>query len=116
MGMSKKTKKSKTVRLTLNEAVKQSKTLKKGEKTAAELKHLQDAEIDYSDIPELTQEFWRNARMLRPAHKTPLTLRLDDDVITWFKSLGKGYQSEMNAVLKAFVETQKCREGKHSGH
>lgn len=36
-----------------------------------------------------------------------MSLRLDDDIIDWFKQEGKGYQSRMNAVLRAYVETQK---------
>jgi uncharacterized protein (DUF4415 family) len=60
-------------------------------------------EIDTSDIPELTEKFWRNAvrnPFYRPVKKQ-LTLRLDADVIAWLRSHGKGYQTRANALLRA---------------
>lgn len=110
MATSKKPNKSKTVRMTLEEAVKQSSALKPGEKTARQLSALKDHDIDYSDIPQLTETFWRHLELLRPTPKRMMTLRLDDDVVDWFKSHGKGYQSEINAVLKAYVETWKTMD------
>jgi uncharacterized protein (DUF4415 family) len=41
--------------------------------------------------------------------KKQLTIRLDEDVIDWFKSQGKGYQTRMNAVLRQFMEHEKNR-------
>jgi len=61
-----------------------------------------DSEIDYSDIPELTDEQLKNAvrgRFYRPVKKQ-VTARLDADVIEWLKKQGKGYQSRMNAILR----------------
>ena len=63
-----------------------------------------DAEIDTSDIPELTDDFFKNARVRWPGNKKQLTLRLDPDVVDYFKHLGKGYQSTMNNVLRKFME------------
>jgi uncharacterized protein (DUF4415 family) len=62
-----------------------------------------DSEIDLSDIPELTERFWRNAirnPFYRPVKKQ-LTLRLDADVIAWLRRQGKGYQTRANALLRA---------------
>jgi uncharacterized protein (DUF4415 family) len=62
-----------------------------------------DSAIDFSDIPELTEKFWRNAvrnPFYRPI-KRQLTLRLDADVIAWLRKQGKGYQSRANALLRA---------------
>jgi uncharacterized protein (DUF4415 family) len=62
-----------------------------------------DSEIDFSDIPELTEKFWRNAvrnPFYRPV-KRQLTLRLDADVIAWLRRQGKGYQTRANALLRA---------------
>jgi uncharacterized protein (DUF4415 family) len=62
-----------------------------------------DNEIDFSDIPELTEKFWRNAvrnPFYRPVKKQ-LTLRLDADVIAWLRRQGKGYQTRANALLRA---------------
>jgi uncharacterized protein (DUF4415 family) len=61
-----------------------------------------DSEIDYSDIPPLTEEFWKNAvrgRFYKPI-KRQITARVDADVLDWLKSQGKGYQSRINAILR----------------
>lgn len=71
------------------------------------LKNLKDEEIDYSDIPPLPDEFWENATIHMPAAKVPLSIRMDEDIVEWFKAQGKGYQSRMNAVLRSYVESQK---------
>jgi uncharacterized protein (DUF4415 family) len=62
------------------------------------------------DAPEaesLGAEFWRSARVVMPAGKTSVHLRLDSDVVDWFRARGKGHLTRMNAVLRAYVETQK---------
>jgi len=61
-----------------------------------------DEEIDTSDIPELTEKFWRNAirnPFYRPL-KRQLTLRLDTDIIAWLRLQGSGYQTRANALLR----------------
>ena len=61
-----------------------------------------NSEIDFSDIPELTDEQWQNAirrRGYKPT-KQQITARLDSDVLHWLKSQGKGYQSRMNEILR----------------
>jgi len=61
-----------------------------------------DEEIDYSDIPPLTEDFWKNAvrnPFFRPTKKST-TLRIDSDVLAWLKGQGKGYQSKINAILR----------------
>lgn len=67
-----------------------------------------DSEIDLSDMPELDGKFWRNAvpnPFYRPVKKQ-LTVRLDADVIAWLRRQGKGYQTRMNAVLRAAMLTE----------
>jgi len=62
------------------------------------------------DAPEaesLGAEFWSNARVVMPSGKTSVHLRLDSDVVDWFKATGKGHLTRMNAVLKAYVDAQK---------
>jgi uncharacterized protein (DUF4415 family) len=66
------------------------------------MKSLPDEEIDYSDIPPLGDEFWKNA-VRNPIYKptkTLTTVRLDSDVLMWLKSKGKGYQTRINAILR----------------
>jgi uncharacterized protein (DUF4415 family) len=54
---------------------------------------------------------WSNAKVDLPGPKQQLTVRLDKEVIDWFRSQGTGYQTRMNAVLKSFVEAQRARRG-----
>lgn len=71
-----------------------------------------DEEIDFTDLPEVTAEMFARAvvkRGLKPRHKTQLTLRLDSDVVEWFKQQGHGYQTRMNALLRAYMEESKAQ-------
>ena len=73
------------------------------------LAQMPDSKIDFSDIPELTEKFWKNAvrnPYYRPIKKQ-LTLRLDADVIAWFKKSGRGYQTRINRALRKLMETEK---------
>ena len=70
------------------------------------LKAIPETDIDTSDIPELDQNFWNEAKMVRPRRKQAISLRVDNDVLDWFKGQGKGYQSLMNSVLRSYVEHQ----------
>ena len=71
-----------------------------------ELQNIPDEEIDTSDIPELDDRFWENAKMLTPITKQAVSIRLDSDILDWFKSQGKGYQSTINNVLRTYVNHQ----------
>ncbi len=71
-----------------------------------ELQNIPDAEIDTSDIPELDDHFWANAKMITPITKQAVSIRLDSDILDWFKSQGKGYQSTINNVLRTYVNHQ----------
>ncbi len=77
-----------------------------------------DKDIDTSDIPELTEEFWKNAvrnPFYRPV-KQQLTLRLDADIIAWLRRQGRGYQTRANALLRdAMLGDLKPRERKGRG-
>jgi uncharacterized protein (DUF4415 family) len=68
------------------------------------LRQMSDRDIDYSDIPETDEKFWANAAVLMPQPKTHLSVRLDEDVVEWFKRQGPGYQTRMNAVLRSYVQ------------
>jgi uncharacterized protein (DUF4415 family) len=61
------------------------------------------------DAGILPKDFWKNARVLLPQTKRQITLRLDPEVISFFKATGKGYQSRMGAVLKSYVEAKRRR-------
>ncbi|KQT48476.1 3-oxoacyl-ACP synthase [Devosia sp. Leaf420] len=75
--------------------------------TMEELANIADEDIDFSDIPELDDEFWKNAKLVEPSGTTPVTLRVKTSVLEAFKADGKGYQTRMNAVLEAYVRAMK---------
>jgi uncharacterized protein (DUF4415 family) len=58
-----------------------------------------------SDIDDFTNdpEFWKNARLVYPVPKDKISLRLDRDILEHFKKKGRGYQSLINAILKAYI-------------
>jgi uncharacterized protein (DUF4415 family) len=68
---------------------------------------LRDEDIDYTDIPALDEDFFKNARVLVPPGKRQLTIRLDADVLAWLKAQGKGYQSRINAILRMYYEAHR---------
>lgn len=79
---------------------------------------LGDKDIDFSDNPEITAEMFAKAVLregLKPVvRKTQVTLRVDEDVLTWFKKQGKGYQTRINSLLKAYKEAHQNESGRTS--
>lgn len=68
----------------------------------AALAAMRDEDIDTSDIAELDEAFWRNAergRFYRPV-KESTTVRIDRDILHWLRSMGRGYQTRINAILR----------------
>jgi len=49
-----------------------------------------------------------------PSHKIHVSMRLDDEIIDFFKKSGRGYQSKINAVLKAYVRSHSKRQNHHT--
>ena len=68
------------------------------------LKDLPDSQINYEDIPALTEEQMRS--VTRPARKL-IAARLDPDVLEWLQSFGPGYSTRINTILRAVMENQK---------
>ncbi len=68
------------------------------------LKTMKDSEINFEDIPELDDDFFKNAQIRLP-EKQSVTIRLDTDVLDWFKQQGKGYQTRINKLLRSYMET-----------
>ncbi|CUX26458.1 BrnA antitoxin family protein [Agrobacterium genomosp. 13] len=54
---------------------------------------------------------WSKAEVVFPTAKQSISIRVDQDVVDFFKSTGKGYQTRMNAVLRHYVHEQKKRQG-----
>lgn len=74
--------------------------------TPEQAERLDKAPIDYSDIPELGDEFFSKATTAWPPAKKQLTVRIDEDVLEWLRSTGKGYQTRINHILRAAMEHQ----------
>jgi uncharacterized protein (DUF4415 family) len=85
-----------------------------GEPTIEEmLEHfdsLRDEDIDTSDSPPASPEMWARARISDPRPKEQIAIRVDTDVLEWFREDGKGYQTRMNAVLRAYMDAQKTKD------
>ena len=62
---------------------------------------------DPDAAPILDDKFWKNARLVWPEKKIPMTVRLDRDVLIWFRSYGKGYQTRINAVLRSYMQAHR---------
>jgi uncharacterized protein (DUF4415 family) len=70
-----------------------------------------DEAIDYSNAPMLNDAFWQAVSLPITEQKTQITLRIDSDVVEFFKHTGKRYQTKINAVLRAYVEAHKKAHG-----
>jgi uncharacterized protein (DUF4415 family) len=72
---------------------------------------MRDEDIDFSDIPPLTPEQFARAVVrvgLKPVPpKQQITLRLDADVLDWFRARGAGYQTQINSLLRAYMDAHR---------
>jgi uncharacterized protein (DUF4415 family) len=66
---------------------------------------MKDKDIDLSDVTELDKAFFARA-VLWPGRKRQITLRVDPDVLKFFRRHGKGYQTVMNSVLRRYMEAR----------
>ena len=84
----------------------------RGRADLAKLRRLTDAEIRRTSPPELRDlsvGFWKDAVVVNPVQKRPISLRVDRDVLDWFKEQGPRYQSRINAVLRSYVAAMRER-------
>jgi uncharacterized protein (DUF4415 family) len=78
-----------------------------GRAKLAKLRRITDAEIARSspqELRDLPHDFWDGAVPVFPAAKVPISLRVDSDVLEFFRETGPRYQSRMNAVLRSYME------------
>jgi uncharacterized protein (DUF4415 family) len=86
-----------------------TKTMSKTTKTDwKRLEAMADSSIDTSEMPELGDDFFLNAELHKPP-KQAVTMRLDADVLAWFKEQGEGYQTRINKLLRAYMQAQQKR-------
>ncbi len=84
----------------------------KGKTDWDKLRAMPDSKVAFTtDAPSTSPDDWANAIAHRglpvPSRKTQIALRVDEDVLEWFKAQGAGYQTRMNAVLKAFRDAHR---------
>jgi uncharacterized protein (DUF4415 family) len=75
------------------------------------MKEMTDKSIDLSDIPEITPGMFARAVVRRglkaKPRKVQLTVRLDSDVLEWFRSRGRGYQTQIGSLLREYMEAHR---------
>ena len=64
---------------------------------------VKDEDIDFGDIPELDEDFWKRAELVEPDRTDQVTIRVKRSVLAYFKAPVKGYQTRMNRVLESYV-------------
>lgn len=89
----------------------------RGRADLVRLRRITDAEIMRTSPPELSDlpdDFWSEATVVVPVAKRAISLRVDEDVLAWFRSAGPRYQSRMNAVLRSYMAHVR-RTGRRKG-
>jgi uncharacterized protein (DUF4415 family) len=89
-------------------------TLGRGRVDRKRLLAMTDEEIMRTSPPELANlpdDFWKSAVVVPPIFKEPISLRVDEDVLEWFRARGPRYQSRMNAVLRSYMQSMIKRPG-----
>lgn len=84
----------------------------RGRADLARLRRQTEDQINATSPPELANlpaNFWEGARLVPPVEKEAISLRVDADVLAWFRKQGPRYQSRMNAVLRAFMRHESGR-------
>ena len=59
------------------------------------------------ELADLPDDFWDDAELVPPIVKEPISIRVDEDILEWFRQRGPRYQSRMNAVLRSYVSAMK---------
>lgn len=89
----------------------------RGRTNWAALKALTDAEIEASikDDPDWSDDWnWGEAVLVIPPKKKAISIRVDEDVLDYFKTEGAGYQRRMNAVLRSYMEQKTNKKKKRA--
>ena len=77
--------------------------------TPDQIAAIQDKDIDFSDIPELDDNFWQEAEVKFPDLTEQVTLRVKGSVFAYFQASGKGYQTRINQVLESYVRRKESQ-------
>lgn len=76
--------------------------------TSSQIAMVKDEDIDFSDVPELGDDFWREATLVEPDRTEQVTMRVKRSVLDYFKAEGKGYQTRINRVLESYVRARRA--------
>ena len=76
----------------------------------AALEAMTDEEIDYSEIPPLTEAFFENATLRIPADQARSLIQLEAEVIEWYQSQGTDYKTLIHSVLRRYMEDSRDRQ------
>jgi hypothetical protein len=90
----------------------------RGRADLGRLRRVSDREIRATSPPELAdlpEDFWEDATVVEPALKQPISLRVDSDVLAWFKTQGPRYQSRINAVLRSYMTQRQQSSRRRAG-
>lgn len=68
---------------------------------------MKDEDIDTSDIPPLSQDFWTKAKLRRPKHPVTVEIEIDPETFAWFQAQGKTAPQQMSVALKIYAEANK---------
>lgn len=72
------------------------------------------AQTSPHELADLPADFWDDAEVVTPPPKEAISLRVDQDVLDWFREGGPRYQTRMNAVLRSYMQAMKRRSSKRS--
>ena len=102
-------KEERTVRVSLNNLPENTQT------DWEKVNNMTEAEIDAAavsdpDAQPTNEAFWKNAQIVMPQPKRAVSMRVDGDVLAWFKAQGRGYQTRINAVLRAYMEAHRYED------
>lgn len=65
------------------------------------------------DVHATDEDFWKNAKVVWPMRKTVVTMRLDNDLLAWFRQQ-RGYQTRINAILRAYMKAHEAEQNRGS--
>ena len=68
-----------------------------------------------AELADLPDDFWNDATVVEPPPKQPISLRVDSDVLAWFKTQGPRYQSRINAVLRSYMSQRRQGSKRKTG-
>ena len=87
----------------------------RGRADLVRLREMTEAEIESTSPPDLAnlpEGFWERAEVVTPPPKEAISMRVDQDVLEWFRSQGPRYQTRMNAVLRSYMDAIRSHSGR----